>query len=203
MSESLQAAFVVDRIPRQVWDALELPARGESATCAGLPGQFVVRDRDPERLVTFGDPDGGELALRFEPVTAAGWPTRVSVTASAHWGAAAQWHEHIANLQLFLTSGVVCPTGPRQTAGRFTLREVGFGVEVVDLAEASVLARCGLEGGDVVLIVNAVRVLSADAVRAVIAAARGRVSLAWVRAGTLMRGEVGPGPPDTHLRSPD
>ena len=83
------------------------------------------------------------------------------------------------------------------------MREVGFGVEVVDLAESSVLARCGLEGGDVVLIVNAVRVLRADVVRAVIVAARGRVSLAWVRAVTLMRGEVGPGPPDMHLRSPD
>ncbi len=191
------ATFVVDRLPRQVWDALELPVQSEGPVYVeALDGEVILYERDPERLVRYGLKGNSALSvqLRFEPVTAAGWPTRVVVdvqtadlAAPAAEAAAWRWRHFTADLQLWLTHGVRAPRLDRLESG-VAVSETGFGLEIVEVAASSPFAACGLESGDTLIAVRGVRVLTRDALRAVLARdSEVPGEVVWVRGGELQR----------------
>lgn len=184
------ATFVVDRIPRQVWDALAVPAVGETFVLPGFSAQTLVLERDPERLLRGRDPGGAERLVRLEPVTAAGWPTRVAVSQPADRCTPEVWQLCVADLQLFLEREI-------DLAAQYTaveaaeLREVGFGLEVVAIEASSRLGRAGLAPGDVILTFGGVRTLNRDAALALLQASSGAsVAVTWARGQALHEGEV-------------
>ena len=184
------AAFVVDRIPRQVWDALAVPPLGAAISLPGFDDDAKVLERDPERLLRCRDRSGTEQLLRFEPVTAAGWPTRVTLSQPVGASTPEVWRIRVANLQLFLEREIDL-AGSHVAAEPMGFNEVGFGLEVVEIEASSRLARCGLETGDVMLTLAGVRTLAADVGRAVLEASTTRsVAVTWARGTELHEGEV-------------
>ena len=152
-AEMLTETFVVDRLPRQVWDALELPPETGCVThVPALGGEVTLLERDPERLVRFACADPPcEIQLRFEPVTAAGWPTRVvagSTQASASGpereDRAERWRLYVAELQLWLAHEVTANASGASALG-LAAEDVGYGLRVSAVAVASPFVGAGLQ----------------------------------------------------------
>ena len=198
-AELLTETFVVDRLPRQVWDALELPPETGCVThVPALGGVVTLLVRDPERLVRFACADPPcEIQLRFEPVTAAGWPTRVvagSTQASASGpereDRAERWRLYVAELQLWLAHEVTANASGASALG-LAAEDVGYGVRVSAVAVASPFVGAGLQDGDVLLAVHGVRVLTREALRGVLMGCAGNpVEIVWTRGTLLMSARV-------------
>ncbi len=198
-AELLTETFVVDRLPRQVWDALELPPETGCVThIPALGGEVTLLERDPERLVRFACADPPcEIQLRFEPVTAAGWPTRVvagSTQASASGpereDRAERWRLYVAELQLWFAHEVTANASGASALG-LAAEDVGYGLRVSAVAVASPFVGAGLQDGDVLLAVHGVRVLTREALRGVLMGCAGNpVEIVWTRGTLLMSARV-------------
>lgn len=207
--EELTASFIVDKIPRHVWEALRLPgATGEHCRLPGFPdsdeqpgAEAIVRKSDPERLLhcrkAAAPFAGSEIVIRLEPVNAAGYPTRVTLSQSGFgvtpeevWAVMqAHWRQIVADFQLYVVDQVLAPLmrwGP--DLGVLT-RETQTGLAVAAVTDGGCAARCGLETGDLILSVCGVRICDTGQLCSVMAMTHPgqEVSICWVRAAALYK----------------
>ena len=214
MSKTFEAAFNVERPLHAVWEACRLPTDDVPPKCRvpgfpsfdGQPGcAATVIDLAPQQLLRVQKDDepcaGTEIEIRISPATAGGWPTRISVRQSgfAPWLLAAgdiveaHWRHIVADFHLYLAHEVTVPGTVWGDIGA-GLRQTPIGLELADVADGGLAARCGMQAGDVLLTIGGIRVHTIEQLWTVLAlrTAAEDAPVTWARAGRRMSTTVHP-----------
>lgn len=215
MTQAFAATFEVERPLHAVWQACRLPTDVEPPACRipafpsfdGNPGcAATVLTSEPQQQLRVRKDDepcaGTEIEIRVGPATAGGWPTRVSVRQSgfAPWLLAAgdaveaHWRHIVADFHLYLVHEVTVPDTVWGEIGA-ALRQTPIGLELADLTDGGLAARCDMQPGDVLLTIAGIRVHTIEQLWTVLALvdSRREKAIAWVRDGHRMTANTAPG----------
>lgn len=208
MSKVFEGVFDVERPLHAVWEACRLPTDNAPPACRipgfpsldGQPGcAATVIDSAPQQMLRVRKDDepcaGTEIAIHLSPATAGGWPTRVSVRQSgfASWLLAtgdvveAHWRHIVADFHLYLVHEVTVPGTVWGEIGA-ALKQTAIGLELGDLVDSGLAARCGMHSGDVLLTIAGIRIHTIEQLWTVLALvdSRRETAIVWAREGRWM-----------------
>ena len=171
----------------------------------GQPGcAATIIDVTPQQLLRVRKDDepcaGTEIEIHISPATAGGWPTRVSVRQSgfAPWLLAAgdvveaHWHHIVADFHLYLAHEVTVPGTIWGEIGA-GLRQTPIGLELAEVTDGGLAARCGMQAGDVLLTIAEIRIHTIEQLWTVLALGTAEdVSVTWARNGRRLSATVRP-----------
>ena len=215
MSTVFESVFDVERPLHAVWEACRLPTDDAPPACRipafpsldGEPGcAATVIDLAPQQLLRVRKDDepcaGTEITIHLSPATAGGWPTRVSVQQSgfAPWLLAAgdvveaHWRHIVADFHLYLAHEVTVPGTVWGEIGA-ALKQTPIGLELADLVDGGLAARCDMQPGDVLLTIAGIRIHTIEQLWTVLALvdSRRETAITWMRDGRLMTANAAPG----------
>lgn len=177
----LSASFIIDRIPRQVWEqshtiltpqkTCRIPVLPDYEDNLGSKGTII--ESDPERLlVALKDSEpfpGTEISIRLEPINASGWPTQVTITQNQTDSSSDLrestnrflWKEFLLNYQLYLERNIICPPYKRLSTLGLSFDETPLGLVVTRVAQKTFAANCGIQIQDLLISIQGERVLNA------------------------------------------
>ena len=215
MSRAFESVFDVERPLHAVWEACRLPTDNAPPACRipgfpsldGQPGcAATVIDSAPQQSLRVRKDDepcaGTEIAIHLSPATAGGWPTRVHVRQSGFpsWLLAAgdvveaHWRHIAADFHLYLVHEVTVPGTVWGEMGA-ALKQTPIGLELADLTDGGLAARCDMQPGDVLLTIAGIRIHTIEQLWTVLALvdSRRETAIAWVREGRWMTANAAPG----------
>ncbi|MCB1741873.1 MAG: PDZ domain-containing protein [Gammaproteobacteria bacterium] len=204
----LSAAFIVERLGYQIWEALKVPETfGEHfdlpwlhlPVASARPPRAELRGRDPRNVsARVIEPAGARVAIDLQvgPLDASGWPIHVRLVQTSEGLLQADleplWPYTVSDLQLLMAHDVRLPMAPRMAVigARFAGGDAGLSVcSVVDGGPAQ---RCGLAVGDLLIAIDGVRILDFSGldVALTLLADTAEIELCWARGRQCMSGTI-------------
>lgn len=214
MAKTFESVFDVERPLHAVWEACRLPTDHVPPKCRipgfpsfdGQPGcAATIIEVTPQQLLRARKDDepcaGTEIEVHISPATAGGWPTRVSVRQSGFAPSLlaagdlveAHWRHIVADFHLYLAHEVTVPGTVWGDIGA-GLRQTPIGLELADVTDGGLAARCRMQAGDVLLTIDGIRIHTIEQLWTVLAlrTAEEDVSVTWARNGRRLSATVRP-----------
>ena len=177
MDDVVESVFHIEVPGAEVWRRCRLPGPTEADRCRipgfpsvdGAPGcAAAVLESGPQKLLRCRKLDlpcaGTEITIRVAPANAAGWPTRVTLSQQGFGGVLPReilevhWRQIAADFRLYVEREVTVPGTAWGIALDAAVRQTPTGLEVTEVGDGGLAARCGLRVGDLLLAVGPVRV---------------------------------------------